>query len=715
MGIISRLFRLFKSTPEKTQVPSTQSSLHTLQVDIHRRPSRNVEPDKWIASSESVIIAGIHVNGGVYVGSSQSDPSTIDPNAPVQKGTAVSLGYYPSYQGLTPAQRFIYLSWLANGRHEPSVDIGYVFLFFYGLERRVITHLLQGDASGEKQAELSYIRTELSSLLSIYGRQSGSFQTYASELLEIVEFGSAHQNRGAFRLPELEKPGRTIPVSIRAMIGLYSSLGKPIPAPWALRWAWYFPETRLRTPALRLPELTSRLFAIRYQEIYGDGLEIAPAKSHYRAEYYAANSSLRNASFNLTTFPNTFELKRPARKLVGVLEDVTKDLDAHSRWIGRNSDNPDQIVGLASLPPEIIPGYSSTVDSLESWIQTISIVGSRTILSGQDIISRVFPFPKAKLTKAESIALAHVLGAFGIGIEPDVRLSGVPVTSDAAVVLFRSQTPTPLPSSAAFDLASVILHLAATVTSADGVVSPEEIDAVSHQLRSNLQLSDDEEQRLFAHLIWLSQSEVKLSGMKRRLSNLEEYQRESVGRLLIEVAASNTSLAPSEVAALERIFQLLNLDIGRAHSQLHSAMATEPDASPPSSGEPSSRLRLNKELIERTQAETNAVNRILADIFQSEDEGASISGPAIIIEDESEQICIDGLDGAHHALFMQLIERDVWSLQEVESMCRTPGLMPSAAIETINEFALDSIDDLILEVEGDSVYINAEAREELMI
>lgn len=48
------------------------------------------------------------------------------------------LSYFPSYVELTPRQRFSYLQWLQDPTQE--VDVGYVFVFYYGLER----HLLVG-------------------------------------------------------------------------------------------------------------------------------------------------------------------------------------------------------------------------------------------------------------------------------------------------------------------------------------------------------------------------------------------------------------------------------------------------------------------------------------------------------------------------------------------------------------------------------------------
>lgn len=71
-----------------------------------------------------------------------AEPSLLSSKLPIKPtsfSTAnESIGYYPSYEQLTPEQRWIYLNWLKDIRQ--PVDIGYVFVFYYGLER----HLLYG-------------------------------------------------------------------------------------------------------------------------------------------------------------------------------------------------------------------------------------------------------------------------------------------------------------------------------------------------------------------------------------------------------------------------------------------------------------------------------------------------------------------------------------------------------------------------------------------
>jgi hypothetical protein len=73
----------------------------------------------------------------------RDDPSTIFTKMPLQKPTFINdiphPSYFPTYAGLTPDQKWIYLNWLRDITQ--PIPIGYVFIYYYGLER----HLMIGD------------------------------------------------------------------------------------------------------------------------------------------------------------------------------------------------------------------------------------------------------------------------------------------------------------------------------------------------------------------------------------------------------------------------------------------------------------------------------------------------------------------------------------------------------------------------------------------
>jgi len=106
----------------------------------------------WIAdgpmknySQKPISVSKFEVNGLIYTltFSGASEPSVIFTNLPIQKVNDKLVerpSYYPNYRDLTNEQKGVYWSLLADP-YNSSIDVGYVFILYYGLER----HLLNGE------------------------------------------------------------------------------------------------------------------------------------------------------------------------------------------------------------------------------------------------------------------------------------------------------------------------------------------------------------------------------------------------------------------------------------------------------------------------------------------------------------------------------------------------------------------------------------------
>ncbi len=79
------------------------------------------------------------------------DASLINGSLPVVSSRCTvdaELPYWPSYHAATPQQRSRYLDWLVGERCDPNIEIGYVFIYFYGLERRILVDDADHEAVG---------------------------------------------------------------------------------------------------------------------------------------------------------------------------------------------------------------------------------------------------------------------------------------------------------------------------------------------------------------------------------------------------------------------------------------------------------------------------------------------------------------------------------------------------------------------------------------
>ena len=110
-----------------------------------------------------------------------AEPSAIFTSLPINPKSKCtpedSIGYFPTYSDLSPDQRWVYLQWLCDIRKQ--VDIGYVFIFYYGLER----HLVYG----------SYNEAVDTILLLKQYHKNKSFQSYSSNAL--IMYAILHKDR----------------------------------------------------------------------------------------------------------------------------------------------------------------------------------------------------------------------------------------------------------------------------------------------------------------------------------------------------------------------------------------------------------------------------------------------------------------------------------------------------------------------------------------
>lgn len=87
---------------------------------------------------DHIIDLNMQETGKIYVpfiSKREIEPSLIATSLPVDFSTGIveKLPFYPIYKEMTPLQRGKYLTWLTN--IDNPIEIGYVFLFYYGLER----------------------------------------------------------------------------------------------------------------------------------------------------------------------------------------------------------------------------------------------------------------------------------------------------------------------------------------------------------------------------------------------------------------------------------------------------------------------------------------------------------------------------------------------------------------------------------------------------
>lgn len=687
----------------------------------------------WVPMGTPVQVAGYTLPGGVYVGRSLpaltygTDPALIvdkakvDRNRPDAAGNSMS--YWPSYSDVSPQARAAYLTWLAAGR-PAGAYIGYVFLWFYGVERRVF---IDAPASPNAAAEVPALVAEVERLLELY-RDNGSFRSYATDFLAAARLISGAADTDAI-VPPRQRSGWDLPIDVKLVLGDLIADGKPIPAEWALAWVVCHPEVRLRTPASRCVDEFAELFIARYRARHGDGIVVRPNKTRLRLEYRPASASFGGSiSLSVGDLPDVSRLSAPVtKKLVPIAEQAVDDLDAYSRHLGRGG-TADDLNALALLPPELSSSQPAARTFLDGIDGRLGGRDQAVVPSGELVAA----WPSAatdKLSKKEASALARLLASSGLGVEPDVRFGGANLSRVEQAVLFRLPEGTDDDITDRFTAATVLLHVAAAVATADGTVTEDEERLLEAHLEEALHLGHAERIRLRAHLAWLLAEHPSLAGLKKRLEVLGEPQRHQLGRFLIGVAGADGHVDRDELKVLAKLYPMLGLDADDVYTDVHAltsgsvgsgpvqVLPAEPDTShaipAPPAEQPAGTVTLAPDKVAAIMAETAAVAATLGAVFDDPDTPPEPEEPEPADEPDSDMATIAGLDEVHSTLLVRLAERPMWSRAEFNELAAALGLMPAGAIETVNEASFSACDEPILEGD-DPIEINSYAVEELL-
>lgn len=695
-----------------------------------RRPPPRPETG-WIPSSGRASIAGRDIGGMVYLGRAptvgqfgERDHAFIDPALKVSARERDPAGggmlYWPSYGQIQPVNRASYLDWLASGRSDPDYGVGYVFLYFYGLERRVFL-------DHAPESETREIMDEVRRLLGIYGANR-SVSRYLNVFLEAAALWIGGQDRPT---PVLEHSGYEMPVSVRLEIGRQLQAGQSIGADWALSWLVTHPETRLRTPARRVFHEFAALFAFRFLDRYPEGLQLKAPKRNLKLDYQAASGAFQvDLTERIGPVPDIMHLRKPLTVLQTLADEVTDELDKFSRFIGRNPDGRGSLEAHLLLPAPLKGFFpSEELEALTGWARDRIAAGG--LVPVADVVERIEGVRPQKIGKRQLSSVADALARLAVGLAPDPRFALRGPTINEPVMLFALPSPVEKLEkvTTAYRAVLVALVLGVHIAQADGTVCESERETLAARIDAADHLADDERIRLHANLHWLLAVPPSLSEFRRHLKDLAPETKASLGRLSAAIAASDGRIAPEEVATLEKLYRTLGLDPDLLHGHLHALMASdEPVTLSVPGGEapvhaippdprrempPEKRqegLQLDQARIAAVMKDTAGVASFLDQIFGDDEPDEPEDEPHAATVEERR---FEGLDAAHARLVGRLLDAPHWTGEAFAALAEEGGLMPAGALETINEWAYDRFDEALLE-EDEGIELNMEVAGQLI-
>ena len=688
--------------------------IQALQVHVGITGQRDEPVASWRGPDNAAVIAGRVIAGGmVYVGSGTG--CVIDPELPVAASrpddTGVSLSYWPSYSSISPESRLAYLTWLSAGKSDPLANIGYVFLYFYGLERRLLVDRPPPDETALLVAEVARLR-------SIYP-DNRSFEGYSRRLIEAVETIRLINDDLATEKfePDHLLPIGAMPLPLKLAIARKVVANQPLDfelaAAGLIGLAF---QTAFLTPYFVIQHARQeflRLLHVRFDKVFPDGFRLRNRKdSKLRFEYRTASANL---SVDLAAGTKLDLLPDPATltwtKLVDLATRVATDLEPFAKMVAYHPEWSKSLAALVVCPTEFV---ATTAEGARAWVDELSepIAAVRF----QDLALYAIGATGPKWTIRHLRLVVEALAMVGRGMEPDPRDGSTQLTDDLEVFVF-SELKDSLAKSPSYVVATAAASLVAGVARACGAQAEVVESTWLENVRERLGLQSGELLRLGAKLRWLRNTNAGgLAKVKRLLDHAPPEARETVAWSAVVATVAGGMVEREHIAMLEAVYDRLEVPRRGLYAALHGATATAATAAldpvtvaleapatqhripHPTDAE---RSGLDADRIRRIKIETERVSSVLAHISVEEE------SPSLQIDD-ADKVSNGraGLDPSLATLVERILTRPSWSRAEFETEARSSGLMPDGSLEAINEWAYDQFDEALLE-DGEAVAVNA--------
>jgi len=680
-------------------------------------PKPVARPNKliWYNAEATVDHAGVTISRAMFYVAERAlqwpgEPSAVVKSLRVGDMPADPLqdfGYWPSYDRITPEQRRCYLEWLAQGRRDTDPSrrsLGYVFIFFYGLERRIV-------CENDKDPVLL---EEILGLLEHYGpaHKSRSLRSYLSQL---VHFGGWHLGSEAYRLlwPRLllgeDRPDED---GLRFVLANLFENGEPMDWTIAYRLAASDHSSRRSIVVQRAQAEFFSLFEQRFAEKFPNGLTLQATPQPTIIRYRPASGTLaqlayqQQASFILQ-MPNVIGFRRQFESLPDIWNSCVEDLSGYSRVLAsRKVGDLAALAAWQALPKEL----RKTEDhprrkSFEQLIDAAPHEGDYTFVPTASLGVLTGLSERAKLTFAQSRDVANLAKDLGWCLAPDPEITGLPLAWNQELALYRGEAE----EQASSDLVGVVrlLYLAMTICGADGAVESKELEAF-HSIATSRIKTETELRPLNATEASLRRdANVPLRCLPQITNMISVENRQVVLKTLAHIAAADSEISLHELKILRRIARAFALDADAVERLLREdetfREVTVASKSTTRRGEPipprshaTTAFALNEDRIKALTEETRQVISMLSVVMAEPSEAASVpvTQPRIA---ESSVEWLSGLPERYQSAVLKLTQFDEVTSQDFDRIASEAHLTPEDLLNSVNAWSDEALGDFLFE------------------
>ena len=310
--------------------------------------------------------------------------------------------------------------------------------------------------------------------------------------------------------------------------------------------------------------------------------------------------------------------------------------------------------------------------------------------------------------------LIEGLRKLGYGVIPNHQYSHKRLDYNEPCVLYKANSKLPEPISPSARKGELFLKLFSVILNGTQTIYSDQ--EYIYNCFEELKINEKHHAHLYAYIQWLQlkkQSYDKKT--KDEVAELPKSTKEKFVKLLLDSISTNGCIDHNRLEALKKVLPTLDEDPASIHSLLHQSItndglatieqyegATEYTIRQPEEQKPikkeTSTIVLDKKKLGNLRQQTQIAQELLSDIFTEEEE-------VHLPDSKTSNAVVEALQ--------KLLEKDTWQREEVQELLGA-NVMIGNMLEQINDYAYSKVDDIVVEEDGDTIYVTTEYKEQLI-
>lgn len=691
---------LFHSTPSKKRQTSTSNKqspvINLVNVNnfedtglkISNSYNGNNDYDyvqgaNWYGQDSAIEIQGYRIiNPLIYVNNSSS-PSSVCHIIPRKlKASNMKcydrIGYWPSYSVLNSNQRGVFLKWLSEGKNDSTIDIGYVFIYFYGLEYRVL----------KENKDLELIGYEIIRLRKYYA-SNRSFQRYSEGLLAYI-ISNLKNKETAMKIfkmiePELDK------YSIIYSSGLHLKANNSISVDELLSLIPTFENVSRSFIPKKVGKYFDQYFKIIAKKEIAEAIPQIKLKE-YKEEYWSA-SRLVKGTYYYKGLQVIID-RKIQNKLAKKWDQVIEAFRPYSRKLTKHDSK--EIFNL--LPEEL---KRIIVHPLKDKLKEIEVNLIGRVVTVSEIATYLGMEVKEKLKHTECKELIDTLLHSNIIIEPNAVYFKENYKKDDLVLLSKVKNASMLDTNN-YKLAALMTDLGVDLAYADNDYSDEEAQQIYTAIGSTFLYTALEYEHLKLRIELYKTRKPKVFNIFKKISKtLDVNSLKFLSSYLVGIVLADGHFTKEEDKKIRTILSKLGLGeayIADIYDQfgINEAFKNVELKTPPVDLQNGSlipekqEIKLDQQKLDQIKLDTEQVKLVLSEIIAEKEVESDIS-----IVQKSDEI-EEKLDKQHFLFLRAVIQQDKWDKKILRDKAKEYGFMVNAAISKINEWTEERYGDYLI-------------------